>query len=144
MLKINSQADLDNFISIPDWADAFVRECYLLSPSYVHNKSRSLVAADALPAMKVLICTQDINCPGIEFIFTEIINFNFSFCFDLEPKGIYENGTILLSLQGNDYDFIRCKSMHYRMLDQECWGFKIKYGTEMLYDEAGFLDIKNM
>lgn len=140
MKKIDSQEDLDVFVSIPDWADAFVRECYILSPSYIYSISTGVFAPDALPTLKVLICTQDIECPGIELMFVEIENIVLIFNCDMCPNGKYHNNHLDFSFSQATGSAFRCKEMYYRILDQKCWDTTIRYGKENFYTEEGFLN----
>ena len=78
MIKIDSQKDLDNLLLFPNWEDSFVREWYLLSPSYIHLNKQAIVSPDAAPIMRVLICTPEIKCPGIELFFEEVEEVYFS------------------------------------------------------------------
>lgn len=144
MNKINSQVDLDNFIACLDWADAFVRECYLESPTYVSSKTGGVVAVDAAPALKMLICTQDRDSPGVELVFTDLIRFSFTFGVDLEPLGFYKYDSICMSFSGHEYDMIECKSMYYKKIDTESWGHKVKYGQKILHDEGGLFDAEEL
>lgn len=140
MKKINSQEDFDQFVSIPDWADAFVRECYLLSPSFINTENQGLFAPNYPPTMKVLICIQDIDYPGIELLFVEVEDIILPFNRELDPFGkCYKNYLEFSFIERESYVF-RCKEIHYKMLDQACWGKKIRYGNESFYTEEGFLN----
>ncbi len=64
MKKINSHADL-NFLKVADLTDAFIRECYLVNPSYISDEFHTIIAPNSLPTIKILICTPDANFAGL-------------------------------------------------------------------------------
>ena len=127
--KINSQEDLDIFISHFYWQDAFVREIYAISPSYINDQDRSMFAPDALPNMKILICSQSSECPGVEMLFNEIEAISLPFGTEINPSGSFNNDFIEFSFTEIVLSHIRCKQIYYKTLDQACWGDKLFYGS---------------
>ncbi len=140
MKKIYSQEDLDAFISSLDWTDAFIRECYLLSPTYISPEDSGMIAANAAPMIKMLICTQDPKFAGVELILCDVDDLSLSFSCDLEPFGDYQDDFVSISFSGVVTDITRCKEFYYKILDQNCWGHKIRYGSDEIFDEGGCFD----
>jgi hypothetical protein len=83
MIPITTQSELDKLLSSIDWADAFVKEVHLFSPTYVRD--HGIVAHDAYPSANIIICAPEMN--ELEFLFTEIENLNLAFAADLSPRG---------------------------------------------------------
>jgi hypothetical protein len=123
MRKVNSQDDIDIIVSTPDWDDAFIRESYILSPTNVADQG--IVAYEVPPTIKMLICTPNSRCPGIELIFVDVEHIYLSFRSDLETNGKYKNGYIDFSFTKSNPTEIRCREMYYNFLDQSCWGKKM-------------------
>lgn len=144
MIKINSQKDLDTLLAIPHWEDAFLREWYLLSPSYIHPYSQATIAPDAAPIMRILICTSELICPGIELFFEEVEEVYLSSRSDLKPVGNFRDDGVSFSFYGIDNPSIRAQALYYQILENNCWGWKIQYGRENVFDESGFLIFKDL
>ena len=144
MIKINSQEDLDILLNIVDWNDAFIREWYMLSPSYIEPESRGTVAADFLPIMYVLICTSELNCPCLELIFVEVDQIYFANGCDLNPIARFHKDKILFSFYEIENTDIQFTSLYYRILDKDSWGSKQRYGIRNVFDESGSLLIENL
>ncbi len=139
MIKINSQKELDAFLAIPNWEEAFIREWYLLSPSYVCPYNQAVIAPDAAPIMRILVCTSEISCPGIELFFVDIEEIYLSCRNDLNPIGSFRSDCISFSFHDIDAPDIVSKFLYYRLLDNDCWNWKIQYGKENVFDKKGFL-----
>lgn len=137
MIKINSQLDLNLLFELPYWEDAFVREWYLLSPSYIDNQKT--IAPDCAPSMFVLICTYDLTYPCIELFFEEVEKISFSCNCDLHPVATFKNNQISFSFSESEISDIQSKYLHYRILDQSSLGWKTRYGNNNIFDSGGFL-----
>lgn len=144
MIKITSQKDLDTFLAMPNWEDAFIREWYLLSPTYICPYNQATVAPDAAPMVRVLICTSEITYPGIELFFEEVEEIYLSCRSDLNPVGNFRYENIAFSFHGTDTPGIQAKALYYRILGKDCWGWKIQYGVENVFDESGFLKFNDL
>lgn len=139
MIKITSQQDLDAFLAIPNWDEAFVREWYLLSPTYIHPEDQAIVALDSPPTMRVLICIPDFTCPGVELFFEEVEEIYLSCRSDLRPAATFRNNSISFSFYGNNAPETQSKSLYYQILEKDCWDWKVRYGIENIFDQSGFL-----
>jgi hypothetical protein len=139
MIKINSQEELDIFLAIPNWEESFIREWYLLSPSYILPNNEATIAPDGGVIMRILICTTEPECPGVELFFEDVEEIYLSCRTDLNPVGNFRNDGISFSFHGAEAPDISCKSLYYRILDKSCWGWKIQYGRENVFDKSGFL-----
>lgn len=138
MKKISSQNEINDLIKNINWEEAFLREWYLISPSYCLD-DQSIVASNAVPSMKILICTPELVCPGIELTFEDVENVFFASQIDLNPLAVFQKDCISFSFNGDRYPYIIAKSLYYKFLTTDCWGWKTRYGMENLYDESGFL-----
>lgn len=139
-IAIENQEDLDKFLEIIDWHDSFIREIYCVSPSYiVEDPDLGTVAADALPGVKLLICTPYPETPGVEFFFEEVDAINVPFSFDLEPVGKIDSWGVKLYLDGKGGHYsISAQKLTCKILDKSCWGWDVNYGLESYFDESGF------
>jgi len=68
MIKIKSQTQFDEISSHITWEDAFVKEIYCVSPSYIHDNG-AIIASNSAPAVLLNICTPYDEHLGIEFFF---------------------------------------------------------------------------
>ncbi|HRD56200.1 MAG TPA: hypothetical protein PLC42_07380 [Parachlamydiaceae bacterium] len=144
MIKISSQQEADKLLSLPDWEDAFLRECYLLSPSYIDPNIETTIAPDGVPVMYMLICTLDFNYPAIELFFEEIEDVSFSCRTEINPVINFRQDYISFSFYEKKYADLRCKSLYYNILDQDVLGYKTRYGKKNIFDESGFLIFENL
>lgn len=144
MIKINSQKDLEILLSLPNWEEAFIREWYLLSPSYIDPDNQGTVAPDSAPMMYVLICTSELNCPGIELLFIEVEQIYFAGVCALNPRARFRNDHVLFSFYGEGVSDIQSASLYYRILGKDCWGWNVRYGIKNIFDEGGFLITENL
>jgi hypothetical protein len=144
MIKINSQNDLDRLLAEPYWEDAFLREFYLLSPSYIDPIDSNWIAPDAAPMMLMLICFVENICPGIELLFKDVEDIYFSCRTDLNPKARFNEEIISFYFFGEHFPDIRCKEMYYQFLSQECWNWKVRYGKKNYFDVSGYLDCSDL
>lgn len=143
MIKINSQQEINVLLALPDWEDAFLRECYLLSPSYIDTNANT-VAPNANPVMYMLICTLDPKYPAIELFFEDVEDLYFSSRTEINPVVNFQQNHILFSYYEKKSADIKCKSLYYRFLDQQILGHKIHYGKKNIFDEGGFLIFENL
>jgi hypothetical protein len=139
MIKINSQQDLDALLALLNWEDAFLREWYMLSPSYINPYKQEIIAPDSAPMMFILICTLDSTYPCIELFFEEVEEIYFSCRNDLNPVASYQNDRILFSFHGDESSDIQSKFLYYRILGNDDLGWKVRYGKKNIFDSSGFL-----
>lgn len=77
---IETQEDLNNLLASTDWEGAFVREAYVLSPSYLTKIDENTVAPDAEPDLWLLvILPENKNAKGIEFNFRRMSMLNLDY-----------------------------------------------------------------
>ena len=82
---ISSQQQL-KFLQTIDWDDAFVKEIYTISPTYVAS---GIVAHGNRPDVRLLlIAPNDLRTQGIEFKFRSVYKIQFSFSFGVHPWAI--------------------------------------------------------
>ena len=143
MIKINSQYDFDTFLNLPYWEDAFLREWYLLSPSYILPKDLVTVASDSAPSMFILICTTDPAYPCIELFFENVEEIHLSCRGDLNPTARFQNNGVSFSFRGEETSDIVAQFIYYRILDEDYLGWKVRYG-KIFFDPSGFLDMPLM
>ncbi len=117
---------------------SFIRECYILSPSYIESQGLGTVAPDCLPCGKVLVSIPSEECPGVELLFGEISEFNIFFDGDFEPKINFVDRKIETSF-GLDFNPIVSKTLFYRLLDTETFGNTLRYGKNDINNEYDHL-----
>ncbi len=127
MITITTQIELDNILSSIYWGDAFIKEAHLFSPSYIVDGG-GIVAYDFYPNASILVCTSETKCQGIEFILTEIDNFNLAFGADLSPRGLFFKTYVEFSFHECD-KVMRAKQFAYRFLSGCCCEDKSMYLT---------------
>lgn len=86
-MYVSNQSELDAEISAFPWHDSFVREAHVLCPSYTVPGHRSVVAPDSKWLLRLVICSQDEQFPGIEFIFDGVDGLSLECRVDLDPRG---------------------------------------------------------
>src|SRR5262245_56430802 len=69
---IENERQAEELIRRVDWPHAFIREMYLVSPSFVIAATRATAAPDALPTLCVLVVAADESLPGCELMFVEV------------------------------------------------------------------------
>jgi hypothetical protein len=130
--KITSQQCLERLMACVDWSHSFVREVYLISPSYIvrDGNSRGWTAqADALPSVRLLITSPSESCPAVELLFTEVDEFGIWFgAGELSPSAKWTEAGIAWSFHTQLGSTIRAGSLCYRLLDESAWGNDLRYG----------------
>jgi hypothetical protein len=136
---VRLQSQLDDLLYKLDWSHAFIREVFILSPSYVTGEELTVVAPDAKPTIKLMISCQDKIYPGIELVLEEVEDIYLSFQTDLEPIGTVNerDGSVRLRLYEQESTCFQAKSLSYALLDERSWGWKVRYGTDKLFDKGG-------
>lgn len=144
MHTIHLQSQLDTLLQKFDWTDAFVREAFVLSPSYVTEDEGGIVAYHIPATVRILVSFPDKAHPGLELYLHEVDSLFLDFQLDLEPTGVVNeiDGSIRMHLYGNEQAYFQARSLRYRVLDESSWGWKVRYGIYNLFDEGGVpLDI---
>jgi hypothetical protein len=138
---ISSQQQLDQLIARFDWSHAFVREAYLVSPSFViaqGERRRWTVRADALPSMKFLITSDSERHPALELFFIEVEDMGVWFGGgELAPSATCSERGIVWQFHKDLERLIRAAYLRYAFLDEAAWGNKLRYGWENFFDDAG-------
>lgn len=138
MKKISSQKDIDDLLAFPIWEDAFIREWYLLSPTYV-CEDQSIVAPYALPSMKMIVCSSDSTFPGLELFFEDLKGLSCFFDLELDPEASYSECIIWFYINGMKFPPLEAKNLYYKVLSEDSWGWKTSCGRENFFDQGGFI-----
>lgn len=133
MKKISSQEDLEELLSLEIWQDAFIREMYMLSPSYSTNGN--IIAYGAVPILLIFIQSPN---SSMELIFHEVEACSFFFRSDLIPGGRFYASYISFSFSEESEEDINAKYLFYKILDENSHGKILKYGIKDYFDESGF------
>lgn len=138
-ILIESQDDFASLSASVSWEDAFIKESFALTPSYLTEDS--IVAPDAKLWVKVLICTPESEYMGIEFLFEEVEEFYLPSAMDLEPEVSLCSSFTDFKFLSSDSKCIRAKRILYRFRGEEYF----TYGTKVCgnyFDEGGVADEK--
>lgn len=131
-------------LALPNWKNSFFRESYVLSPGYINPYNKEAIAPDSAPIMIMLICTPECGYSCIELFFEEVEEIYLSFKKKLKPIASYRNDRILFSFHGNESSNIQSKFLYYRILENNSWGLKIRYGKKNIFDSRDFLISENL
>ena len=140
-IPLNRQVEADELLCRIDWEDAFIREAYLVSPSYIDPTDGGTVAADSLPSCKLLIHCQGNDHGALEFLIIDIEDLSMWFGGALKPAIAVDSDGIEFTLNTSTGTKIRAKEMRYLFHGKETWGNDPQYGKEGFYDSGGFLVI---
>jgi len=124
-----------------DWSHSFIREISLVSPSYILSEGRTTVAPDCLPSARVFISSSSVDTPGLELLFIEVDNFSVWFDGDLNPEISVSDDIAKFKFNRLMSAPTTCRSLYYRLLDNNTWGKDLRYGLEDIYDTGGELTI---
>lgn len=136
-MKILNQQDLDSCLGSIDWHHAFVRELYVVSPSYYLKKLGATVAPDGKPDVFVLICTGDPTCHYVEIVLMEVDTLNLSFDQDLEPTGRFIEGKFELNFSKNKSVLLSAEFVEFNKLEELEDGYELRYGISNPFKQSG-------
>jgi hypothetical protein len=137
-IPITSQIEADELISRIDWEDAFVREAYLVSPSYIDPTDGGTVAADSLPSCKILIHFPGDNHGALEFLMIGVEAIGIWFDGPLKPAIAVGSDGVEFALSTSAATKIKAKELRYLLQGKETWGHDVHYGKEGMFDLGGF------
>jgi hypothetical protein len=143
---LKDQADASELIGRFAWSCGFVREMYLVSPSYVMADSGATVNADALPSLKTLIATADETTPGVELLFVRLISLEIWFGGDLAPSVTIKPNRVewRFHQSGPSPRTVVSELLYYRWLDRSCWGKELHYGWQQFYTDNGTVQLVDL
>jgi hypothetical protein len=131
---------MDDFIATIDWEEAFIREMYVQSRSYVIAEPRGVFAAESAAAAIVLITSPNPVCPGVELLFEEVVDVSLPIGVDLMPRGRIDSRHVSFCFNADQsLTGIRAAYLSYRLVDQLYWGPKVSHGARSLFDAHGDL-----
>lgn len=136
---IENQNQLNDLCQSINWDEAFIRETYMVSPTY-HTGDGSLVAFGSTPDIRILVITpHDKNNAGIEFILHSVheIMLDFEVEFHLSGKVNFHNTNIELGFNEVRTKGVRAERAFYILHNTEINGWKLRYGLENPFSETG-------
>jgi len=137
-MYVNNQIELDAELADFPWHDSFVREAHVLSPSYVIPSSRGVAAPDSKWLLRLVICSQEEQHPGLEFVFEGVDEITLSSRVDLSPHGTVRDGEVVMFMTTFDTTPIRAERLRLERLGIEAWGLKTRYCEVNQFDDGGF------
>jgi hypothetical protein len=133
----NELQQANSRLAAVDWHHAYVREFYILSPSYPDTSTRMQIA-DGPPDARLSILTPAAEIGGVSFYLRFVETVNVSFWLELTPMLEIVEDKVILKFTEFDHWQIRAKTIKLTFLTQEeCWGWKTLYG-ENLFDKNGY------
>src|SRR5690606_2348265 len=126
---------LNELCQLPHWEDAFIKEWYAFSPSFVTSK-KEVVEASANPTMLIHIFSPEVEDQSLEMVFQSVEYISVFFNTDFEPHGRFQHDRIFFSFSGVEDD-IQAKFLYYRILEQNEWGQKFRYGSKDFLEKNG-------
>lgn len=135
LIGIETQEELDQLILSIDWEEAFVRETYVVSSSYIIKSDNSVVAPHSKPDLWLLILTpENIGSKGIELNFRGVGKLGFYFARPIKLVGNVSkyNTSIDIGFHGKLGDVL-ADECSYRLLDKDD-----KLGGNHLYGNYKF------
>ena len=137
-MYVSNQSELDAELSAFPWHDSFVREAHVLCPSYTVPGRRSVVAPDSKWLFRLVICSQDEQFPGIEFIFEGVDGLSLECRVDLDPRGTIADGEVVMFMTAVDATPIRAERLRIEHLGVEVWGPTVRYREVKQFDDRGY------
>jgi hypothetical protein len=125
---IRSQVQLDQLLERFDWSHGFVREAYLVSPTYVDGGCLGTVAPESSAALLLLFTFPDRQAPGLELVFEGVVQTSLAFRVDLDPVGVVDPDSGSVEIRLSEDTSIRAAALKYILLGEECWGDQLRYG----------------
>jgi hypothetical protein len=144
-IEIEKVSEFDKIKSLY-WDDAFVREIYMLSPSYV-DFDGSLVDNNYLNVLILIFFAHgDKSCIGIELFLKNVEYFDLSLygCFlNEEPDLVSLSSfkTIFELKLGSS--LIKTNGLKYRFIDESYLGDRLEYGKKNFYYDKKFFPYEN-
>ena len=138
MQKFEEQIEIDYLIYKTNWTNAFVREAYAVSPSYLKSNAEK-VAPHALPGLFLLISLPKNTEQGIEFFFETVSSFSCAFVDHLRPAVQLQKGDVRFSFANQQKVDIRAKALSYAYLNKRYKGWPTRYGYQQTFDKSGML-----
>lgn len=138
--SIETQEDLNLLINKLDWEDAFIREMYLVSPSYI-SKGGGFHGVYADPDIKMVIVCPEGEERGVEFRLEDVSRFKLlggQSPLSMSGNVIFHNSNVQLYLYeaiGAEPDII-ARKLHYRFLGKLAEGFDLHYGWEDFFNPS--------
>jgi hypothetical protein len=114
--RIMTKQDADFFVNNFFWNDAFLREMYVLTPSFF-SKDKFQINPNIYPNIGMIFLTSDNTFSGIEIVLNQVKNIYINFEYIFKPKIIVEH-EIKFSLN-DGLEYIYAKEMLFRQMDQE-------------------------
>jgi len=144
-IEIKKVSEFDKIKSLY-WDDAFVREIYMLSPSYV-DFDGGLIEDHSLNILILIFFADGTKDNiGIEFFLKEVENFNLSLygCFlDEEPDLVsLSSFKTVFELKLAD-SLMKVNGLKYRFIDESYLGNRIEYGKKDFYYDKKFFPNEN-
>jgi len=109
----------------------------VLCPSYTVPGRRSVVAPDSKWLLRLVICSQDEQFPGIEFVFEGVDGLSLESRVDLDPRGTIEDGEVVMFMTRVDVTPIRAERLRIERLGVEAWGPNTRYCEVNQFDDRG-------
>lgn len=141
MQEIRTREEFVDFASRIDWTDAFVRECYAVSTSFLfRSKSDSKVLqACGLGGFTVRVLVMlgvDKHVAAVEFLFEKVGHIVVAPGIEIEPACTIDTWekTVFFTSCRNYY--ISGHRLSYELLDENSWGPDLKYGSHVPDENA--------
>jgi hypothetical protein len=137
-MYVSNQSELDAELLAFPWHDSFVREAHVLCPSYTVPGRRSVVAPDSKWLLRLVICSQDEQFPGIEFIFEGVDGLSLESRVDLCPRGTIASDGVVMFMTAIDVTPIQAERLRIQRLSVETWGPSTRYCEVNQFDDQGY------
>lgn len=138
MKLLQTQDQLNELIDSFSDEHCFVRECHLISPSYIKGESLATVAADSLPGVRILISCPSRESSGLELVLYDLEYFRMDFGLPFVMQGRVVPDKVQLSFSRSEDSLIVGKLCYYKVLGIDSLGAELKFGYESIYDDGGF------
>ncbi len=103
-----------------DGDSGIVRTIYAQSTSYIMPDQRGICAYGTTGGLVVELHSTNDACPGIRIFCNAVSDVAFSFTSEYNPRVKESTFGTYLYLNENETSYIKCESLSYEVLDQEC------------------------
>lgn len=128
---------IDVLLSEIKWHHAFIRELYLISPSYYLLEEKITIAPYSLPDVSILIYTGDSSCRYIELILKETKQFYLPCFIDIMPSVKFNKDDVEIKFSENDIQKSIVKDIILKLLRDDEGGHNLRYGYKNPFQKSG-------
>lgn len=141
MREIRTQDDFETLVSQINWTDAFLRECYIVSPAFLlRDKTDSKVlqtsGSGGLTVRMLVLLGSDRNTASVEFVFEQVGQISVTAGMQMDLSCAIDTWQKTVYFTRDQRQYITGRCLWYELLDEKTWGPRLRYGSHMPDENA--------